>query len=105
MVKNLNRMSIFVFVIFLVGFSVMVSGCFEDLSLNSISTEEAEGEFVSSDIGKIKISTDNDLRLPFQAIVKNFDRLMSLMRIERYDGEDLTLSQYRPLSIVFPGGT
>ena len=55
MIKCLKKMKMFMLVVLLLGFSFTISGCLEDLSLNSLMSEDENGEFVVSDIGDIKI--------------------------------------------------
>lgn len=52
----------------------------------------------------IKIQADSDLQLPFQATEEIFERTVSLVHIERCDGEALSLSLYRSLSAFSPVG-
>lgn len=55
MIRSLKTMKLLMLVVFFLCFSFTISGCFEDLSLNSVMTENEDSEFVESDIGKIKI--------------------------------------------------
>ena len=55
MIRSLKKMKVFALFVFLLGFSFTISGCLEDLSLNSLLTENEDGKFVVSDIGNIII--------------------------------------------------
>lgn len=54
MIRVLKKVKMFLLVVFFLCFSFMISGCLEDLSLNSFVAENGN-EFVDSDIGKIQI--------------------------------------------------